>query len=85
MSVPNTPTGSTPEGTPPTAAATVSGADLSEADAGELLRLQNELEEERGRTKKRELRIAELEDQVNALKSGPAPAPKKSKDWFSEL
>ncbi len=72
-------------GEPPPAAAVVLSATISERETNlqaELAATQDKLARTDGEKKAREVRIAELEDQLRAARQEPPTAPKRSKLTF---
>src|SRR3954464_10901091 len=64
---------------PPIAEKVLNNPGVKETDAGEIVRLNQQLESERNARKKVETRVAELEDENRVLKTPPEkkPAPEK--------
>lgn len=67
---------------PPAAAAVLANPGAKPEDAAEMVRLRQELEEERRAKRARETRVSELEDENRRLKTPPAENPaKKGSGW----
>lgn len=83
-STPSSPGGSPPATPPPVASVVAAGAQ-TESDASELTRLRSERDKLASDKKSRELRVMELEAEIQKLKSPPTPAAKTKKSFLDGL
>jgi hypothetical protein len=89
--MPDDPAAPPPPPEPPPAAAAVANGDADETEA-RIQQLEGELEDERAKRKRDQVRIAELDDELHRLKKAGLAAPKpaakgdeEDDDWFERL